>query len=238
MTGTATGHEHEFYRFYKLPIVSIPLCRPCGRKLEPTRYFKSEDDKWKAIADDVAARQQTGQPVLIGTRTIANSRNLASLLTHHGVPFRLLNGMQDQDEAALIAAAGELGAVTIATNMAGRGTDIKPAPAALLRGGLHVISAAPNDSQRIDRQLVGRAARQGDPGSCQCYVSADDALILQSGAKLVRLIETAANNEQMSDECDAAIRQLQQNAERSNYQRRLQLLNQEIWLDALRTSVA
>lgn len=238
MTGTACGHEREFRQFYGLPVVSIPLRKPCRRDTFPTRYFSTAQEKWKAIAEDITSRHRLGQPVLVGTRTIANSRHLASLLTRSGVPFRLLNGIQDEDEAALVAAAGERGAVTIATNMAGRGTDIKPTVASIDCGGLHVIGAEHHDSQRIDRQLAGRAARQGDPGSCQFFVSAEDDLVRRHAPQLAAAIQRLDPQGATNQDFDKSIRQIQRRVEYANYEKRERLLRHELWLDGLRSSVA
>ncbi len=238
MTGTANGHEREFRQFYGLPVVSMPLRKPNRRERLPTRYFASPHDKWESITEDVARRHRLGQPVLVGTRTIANSRQLASQLTRAGVPFRLLNGVQDEDEAALVAAAGERSAVTIATNMAGRGTDIVPTTASIECGGLHVIAAEHHDSQRIDRQLAGRAARQGDPGSCQFFVSAEDDLLRRHAPQLAATINGVDPDGATNQGFDESIKQIQQRAEQTNYEKREKLLRHEIWLDGLRSSVA
>ena len=133
----------------------------------------------RAIADEVEDALSHDRPVLVGTRTIADSEQVAKLLTQRGVEFRLLNGKQDAEEAAIIEGAGECGVVTIATNMAGRGTDIRLTSAARVAGGLHVVATEHHNSTRIDRQLVGRAARQGDPGSAKFFSAADDQLIQQ-----------------------------------------------------------
>lgn len=181
MSGTCVGHEPEFYAFYRLPVVVVPERFPSRRQQLPTRYFPHGTAKEAAIVEEIAQRHQRGQPLLVGTRTIAESRRLALRLSRAGIAHRLLNGLQDAQEALLVAAAGELGAVTIATNMAGRGTDIPVTAAALDRGGLHVMATQRQESARVDRQLIGRAARQGQPGSCQFFVAADDQLFAQYG---------------------------------------------------------
>ena len=160
MTGTAQCGEREFWNIYQLQIVAIPPHKPCRRKMLPTRYFIRAEDKYAAIVEEIAELLETGRPVLIGTRTIKNSEFLAAKLESRGIPFRLLNGKQDSSEAIIVARAGEAGAVTIATNMAGRGTDIRLQPGVAELGGLHVIGVERHESRRIDRQLSGRAARK------------------------------------------------------------------------------
>ena len=184
MTGTATGSERELWRLYHLPVVTIPLHKPCRREALPTRFFRDAESKWRAIAQEVSEIHRTGRPVLIGSRTIENSELLARRLQAEGVPFHLLNGKQDRQEADIVAVAGHRGAVTIATNMAGRGTDIRLGPGVAELGGLHVVGVECHESQRIDRQLVGRSGRQGDPGSGRFFVSADDSLICRFGPAL------------------------------------------------------
>ena len=161
MTGTASGSEREFWHFYRLPVVRIPLRRESGRTALPTRCFAGVDAKWTAIADEVERLHQTAQPILIGARTIENSVALAEQLEARAIRYQLLNGRQDADEANIVACTGQAGSITIATNMAGRGTDIKLGPDVRQLGGLHVIVSEPHASTRIDRQLIGRCARPG-----------------------------------------------------------------------------
>jgi len=186
MTGTATGSESEFRTVYKVDVCPIPLRLPSQRTMLPTRYFPDAESKRTAIVEEIQTRHAAGQPVLVGTRSIGESSEIAELLNSSTVPFQLLNGTQDEEEADIIAGAGAVGAVTIATNLAGRGTDIKPSDEALAVGGLHVIAAERHSSNRIDRQLVGRSARKGDPGSAQFFVSADDELVINSSPHLAR----------------------------------------------------
>ncbi len=239
MTGTASGHEQELFNTYRLPIVEIPLRKPSLREQFATLYFPDEQTKWAAIVAETCARHKSGQPVLVGTRTIANSQHLADQLTAIGIPFQLLNGMQDADEAELVAQAGQLGMITIATNMAGRGTDIKPSREAIDAGGLHVIAAERHDSSRIDRQLIGRCARQGDPGSCRFFVSARDELISRHdpglSKQLARLAKPAGTAQ---PEFDAAIERLQAQSERDNLEHRRRLMQQELWLNEVMNTVA
>jgi preprotein translocase subunit SecA len=142
--------------------------------------FRTADAKWQAVVAGIAARYAEGRPVLVGTTSVEASEHLSRLLTEAGIEHRVLNARQDRDEAETIAGAGAAGAVTVATNMAGRGTDIKLGAGVAERGGLHVIATERHDAGRIDRQLYGRCGRQGDPGSFQYLVSLEDGLIAQS----------------------------------------------------------
>jgi preprotein translocase subunit SecA len=177
MTGTAREAAGEFWQTYGLPVVTIPTNRPCIREHWPDRVFADETGKWRAIVEEVQRLHATGRPILVGTRSVTASEKLAGLLHERGLQFKLLNAVRLQEEAAIIALAGEPGRVTIATNMAGRGTDIKLGERVATLGGLHVIATERHESGRVDRQLFGRAARQGDPGSAQAFVSAEDELI-------------------------------------------------------------
>jgi preprotein translocase subunit SecA len=177
MTGTASEVAGELWSVYRLRVAKIPTHRP-GRRLRlASRVYGRTERKWRAVVESIARHRASGRPVLIGTRSVAASEALAGHLEKAGIPFRLLNARQDRDEAEIIAQAGELGRVTVATNMAGRGTDIKLEPEVVQRGGLHVIATELNDSGRIDRQLFGRCARQGDPGSCQAILAIEEDLV-------------------------------------------------------------
>lgn len=232
MTGTASGNEREFWSVYRLPVVRVPLRRPVRRHAMPHRFFGDQRAKWRAIAESVDVVRRKGQPVLVGTRTIASSQHLAGLLESAGIPFQLLNGMQDAEEAEIIARAGHASHVTVATNMAGRGTDIQLGPGAEHQGGLHVIVSEPHESARVDRQLVGRAARQGDPGSCQTFVAADDPLILMHGPALGQRMKRIANAYGEVDvDLTAEIARLQRKAERRGFAHRKQVMAHDDWLD-------
>ncbi len=234
MTGTATGGESEFQSIYHVEIQPIPLRLPSQRKLLTTRFFATAQAKWEAIAQEVATRHSTGQPILIGTRSIANSERLAALLRERNLPLELLNGRQDKDEADIVSAAGQLHAITIATNMAGRGTDIQPVPEALAVGGLHVICSEPYDSHRVDRQLIGRGARQGQPGSAQLFTSAEDALLIEHGPALAsRMIKWAGPDLECRTDLTPALRQLQADTERQDSRLRTTLLDHDLQRDTI-----
>ncbi len=176
MTGTAREAASEFWHIYGLPILTIPTHRPCIREQQHDRIYPNQEGKWRAIAEAVMRCHETGRPVLVGTRNVAASERLSKMLADHGLSFRLLNAVRHQEEAAIVAGAGIRGSITIATNMAGRGTDIKLGPGVAAIGGLHVIATERHESGRIDRQLFGRSGRQGDPGSACAYVSLEDEL--------------------------------------------------------------
>jgi preprotein translocase subunit SecA len=190
MTGTAREVSAEIWAVYRLETVAIPTHRPCIRVAAPTRCCAGTTDKWQAVADAVLRQRDAGRPVLIGTRSVEASEQLARVLTDAGIPHHVLNARQDADEAQVVAQAGTAGAVTVATNMAGRGTDIHLGPGVADKGGLHVILTEYHDSARIDRQLVGRCARQGDPGSTVAIVALDDALFQDHGGALLKLLRT------------------------------------------------
>jgi preprotein translocase subunit SecA len=177
MTGTAREVGRELWSVYRLPVVSIPTNRKVQRRALPERVYATADAKWQAIVASVREVQASGRPVLIGTRSVAASEHLSELLHAAGLVHQVLNARQDQEEAEVVARAGEPGRITVATNMAGRGTDIRLAPGVVEAGGLHVIATERHDARRIDRQLFGRCGRQGDPGSYQVYGSLEDELV-------------------------------------------------------------
>lgn len=195
MTGTAKTEEEEFFKIYKLQVVPIPTNKPMVRQDLPDMVYKTEQAKFKAIAKEVKERHKKGQPVLIGTVSIAKNELLAEHLKKEGVPFELLNAKNHEREAHIIAQAGRLGAVTLATNIAGRGVDIllggnpveeEEAKAVREAGGLHVLGTERHESRRIDNQLRGRSGRQGDPGSSQFFVSMEDDLMRLFGGERMK----------------------------------------------------
>ncbi|GGO80206.1 hypothetical protein GCM10011348_16400 [Marinobacterium nitratireducens] len=182
MTGTARDVELELWRVYGLAVTRLPTHRPCQRRDLGERLYPGEDEKWSAIAERAAQLQRQGRAILIGTRTVSASRRAADHLDRLGLDYRLLNASQDREEAMIIAQAGQPGRITLATNMAGRGTDIVPDASVLAQGGLHIILSERHESARIDKQLQGRSARQGQPGSFEAMLSLDDALLGQGAA--------------------------------------------------------
>jgi preprotein translocase subunit SecA len=177
MTGTARAASRELGSVYGLGVVRVPTNRPLLRRFEGERVFARGDEKWRAVVERVAELQGASRPVLVGTRSVATSEELAARLREAGIEHQVLNARQDEEEATVVERAGEPGRVTVATNMAGRGTDIRLAPGLETLGGLHVIATERHESARIDRQLYGRCGRQGDPGSCEAFLSLEDELI-------------------------------------------------------------
>jgi len=189
MSGTATEVAAEIGRTYGLPVVQVPLHRPSQRVVLPTRCLPDAAAKWQAVADRVAhVAQREGRPVLIGTRTVKASEEISAVLASRGIDHVVLNARQDQAEAEIVARAGRAGRITVATNMAGRGTDIVLGHAVGERGGLHVVLTEFHESRRIDRQLIGRSARQGDPGSAEALVAVDDELFVAQAPGLARWV--------------------------------------------------
>jgi preprotein translocase subunit SecA len=188
MTGTAMEVAPELEAVYGLKVVRIPTNRPVLRRDDGARLFADRVHKWQAVAEAVVRQRDAGRPVLVGTRSVAASEELAAVLGARGIEHVVLNARQDSEEAAIIARAGEAGRVTIATNMAGRGTDIRPQPDVLARGGLHVILTEFHESGRIDRQLFGRCGRQGDAGSHEAVVALDDDIFARHAGGLARLL--------------------------------------------------
>jgi preprotein translocase subunit SecA len=178
MTGTASTSARELHKIYKCQVIAVPTNRPPIREKLPTLVFGTADDKWQAITEEVAEMHRLGRPVLIGTRSIDKSEHLSKLLEDLGIEHTVLNARHVAKEAEIVAQAGQQGRVMVATNMAGRGTDIRLGPGVHELGGLHVICTELHESQRIDRQLIGRCGRQGDPGTYRQYLSLDDEILL------------------------------------------------------------
>lgn len=188
MTGTAETEEEEFVKIYKLPVVVIPTNVPMIRNDMPDVIYKNERAKYRAVVEEIVKRHGTGQPILVGTISIENSEVLSDMLRKRGVPHQVLNAKYHAQEAEIIKQAGRAGMVTIATNMAGRGTDIVLGEGVKELGGLHIIGTERHESRRIDNQLRGRAGRQGDPGSSQFYISLEDDLMRLFGSDNIHAI--------------------------------------------------
>ncbi len=185
MTGTAKTEAEEFRRIYSLDVVVIPTNKPVVRDDQADLVFKNERGKFNAVAADIEEQRAAGRPVLVGTASIEASERLSKILQARGIPHEVLNAKQHEREASIVAEAGKPGAVTIATNMAGRGTDIKLGPGVAEAGGLHIIGTERHEARRIDNQLRGRAGRQGDPGSSRFYVSLEDDLMRRFGSERI-----------------------------------------------------
>lgn len=182
MTGTAKTEEQEFQKIYALDVIVVPTNKPNQRIDYPDVIYKTKRAKYKAAADEIVECHKTGRPVLVGTTSIAQSEELSDILKKRGVPHNVLNAKFHEKEAEIIADAGQPGAVTIATNMAGRGTDIVLGEGVAALGGLHIVGTERHESRRIDNQLRGRCARQGDPGSTRFYLSLEDELMRLFGS--------------------------------------------------------
>ena len=194
MTGTAREVVGELWAAYHLNLVTIPTNRPLRREALPGVVFRTAQAKWAAVVDEIAALHARGRPVLVGTASVGASEHLSALLDAAGIGHRVLNARQDGDEAETIAEAGQPGIVTVATNMAGRGTDVKLGPGVAKTGGLQVLATERHEAGRIDRQLYGRCGRQGDPGSYRYLVSLEDDLVAKNNWRwFVRLVPCSAS---------------------------------------------
>jgi preprotein translocase subunit SecA len=223
MTGTAWEARGELWQIYQRPIVRVPTNKPCVREELPLRFFERMDQKWEAVIERVCELNDLGVPVLVGTRSVLASEEVSKRLAARGRVHRVLNAAQNEQEAQIVAEAGQVGKITVATNMAGRGTDIKLAKGVADLGGLHVIATEPAASYRVDRQLFGRAARQGDPGSAQLFASAEDDLFHRH-AKVERKFWRGYGAKRL-------IRLAQARAERLARFNRKQVLKSDDWMD-------
>lgn len=229
MTGTAASDARELKRVYKVNVFRVPTNRPGRRTWMSDRVFSTEDEKFRAVAAQIVDWHQKGVPVLIGTRSIEKSERLSALLNEAQIEHQILNAKNHEIEAQIVSQAGGPGKVTVATNMAGRGTDIKLTPEVAAVGGLHVIGTERHESRRIDRQLAGRSARQGDPGYCQFFVSLEDEIIEAYGEKpAARLRKRHRGRDELTS---AGMRRLvlaaQARKERQHYRDRKLLMNYE-----------
>ena len=226
LTGTATEAARELWSVYRLRVRRIPPDRPNQRHRWPDRCEASLVAKWAAVADEACAAAARGQPILIGTRSVQASEQIAAELALRGVPHVVLNARQDAEEAQIVAQAGEAGRITVATNMAGRGTDIKPDLKARAAGGLYVILTEYHESPRIDRQLFGRSARQGEPGSSRAIVSAQDPLF-EKQPRLMKALLAGRAGAVPQLLVRAIVKRAQALAERRARRTRLQTMQQD-----------
>jgi preprotein translocase subunit SecA len=233
MTGTASEAVNEFWQIYHLPVVVIPTNKPCIRDQRTGRVFTDAETRWQAVADEVEAVHETGQPVLVGTRSVRASEHLSALLARRGLEHQVLNAVRHAEEAQIVAEAGKEGRITVATNMAGRGTNIRLGRGVEELGGLHVISTERNESMRIDRQLYGRSARQGQPGSAQYFASLDDELLERHRPHMASLLRRRygkgreIRNATVRRQFDRA----QARAQKQALQQRKGVLRTDDWLD-------
>ncbi|HEY8879871.1 MAG TPA: DEAD/DEAH box helicase [Roseateles sp.] len=220
LSGTAAEASTELWATYRLRVRRLPTHRPIQRRELPARCFANAAVKWQAVADEAMAAAARGQAVLVGTRSVEASEAIAAVFAARGVEAVVLNARQDAEEAGIVARAGGTGRITVATNMAGRGTDIKPDATALAAGGLHVILTEYHESPRVDRQLFGRSGRQGQPGTVRAMVAADDPLFKTLPAPLRAAM---ARGQALR----LAVRLAQGDAERRAWQARRQTLRQD-----------
>ncbi|MCF6138743.1 preprotein translocase subunit SecA [Pseudalkalibacillus berkeleyi] len=228
MTGTAKTEEEEFRNIYNMNVVVIPTNRPIARLDNADHIYKTQEGKYRAVVNEIAERHKKGQPVLVGTVAVETSELIATLLKKKGVPHNVLNAKNHGREAQIIEDAGQKGAVTIATNMAGRGTDIKLGEGVLELGGLHIVGTERHESRRIDNQLRGRAGRQGDPGSSQFYISMEDELMRRFASdNMIAMMDRLGMEEDQpleSKMVTKAVETAQKRVEGHNYDARKQLL--------------
>ena len=228
MTGTAQTEEREFRNIYGMDVIVIPTNRPVVRKDLEDAVYKTKKEKFHAVVEEIVKAHEKGQPVLVGTITIETSEMLSHMLKKRGVPHKVLNAKFHELEAEIVAEAGVHGAVTIATNMAGRGTDIKLDDESKALGGLKIIGTERHESRRIDNQLRGRSGRQGDPGESRFYLSLEDDLMRLFGSdKLMSMFNALGvpENEQIEHKMlSSAIEKAQQKIETNNYGIRENLL--------------
>jgi preprotein translocase subunit SecA len=234
MTGTAQEGWREFWQIYHLPVVVIPTNRPCIRKYLPDSVYVTESAKWQAIVTEILRIHESGRPVLVGTRSVRASEHLSRMLAAERLEHQVLNAVRHAEEAQIVAAAGTAGKITVATNMAGRGTDIKLGAGVAQLGGLHVLATERHEAGRIDRQLFGRSARQGDPGSAQAFVSLEDELVTRYTPHLSAVLHRRHGNTE--NEITSAILHrifniAQRKAERLALRQRKGVLRTDDWLD-------
>jgi len=234
MTGTASEASSEFWQIYHLPVVSIPTNHPCARKNLPTVVLPTEAAKWARIVQEIRQVLNTGRPILVGTRSVRASEQLSELLKAQTLDHQVLNAVYHEQEAQIVAQAGQRGKITVATNMAGRGTDIKLERRVAQLGGLHVIAAEPNESARIDRQLYGRCARQGDPGTAQGIFSLNDEIVSRYAKNSIAYLKKRYSNS-TNDISSPLVRGVfhlaQVRAERLALRQRKSVLRTDHWLD-------
>src|ERR671913_1788473 len=228
MTGTAATEADEFMHTYKMEVVSIPTHKEMIRDDKDDLVYKTEKSKHKAVVEDIVARNKQGQPILVGTVSVDVSERLSALLGRRGIQHNVLNAKQHEREAEIIAEAGERGAVTIATNMAGRGTDIKLGEGVPELGGLYVLGTERHEARRIDNQLRGRSGRQGDPGESRFYLSFEDELLrLFGGQRMQGIIERIGLEEDVPIEAGMisnSVRRAQEQVQSRNFQIRKRIL--------------
>ena len=235
MTGTAKEGWKEFWQIYHMPVVVIPTNRPCVRTVLPDMVLATEDAKWQAIVREIEDIHRTARPVLVGTRSVRASEQLSVMLSAKGLEHQVLNAVRHAEEAQIVAGAGGAGKITVATNMAGRGTDIKLGRGVTQLGGLYVLATERHESGRVDRQLFGRSARQGDPGTARAVVSLYDELVRRYVPGLSAYFRRRFGGADERDISSPLVRGVfdlaQRRAERLALRQRKAVLRTDDWLD-------
>ncbi|MCB9844677.1 MAG: hypothetical protein H6811_01640 [Phycisphaeraceae bacterium] len=233
MTGTVADARPELEKIYLRPVTRVPTNRPMIRRTRRLRCFRSSRARMEAVLDEIQRLHEQGRPVLVGTRSITASQSLSAKLAVRGLEHRVLNALHDKEEAELISDAGHAGAITVATNMAGRGTDIRLDEGARQAGGLAVLLTEMHGAKRIDRQFMGRAGRQGDPGSAQVFVSLDDELVTQNTARRGRLLGLLGGRDEIHSGRAArwVFRMAQRRNETRDRRNRANVLRQDDWIE-------
>jgi preprotein translocase subunit SecA len=238
MTGTAETEAQEFWNIYKLDVVVVPTNKPIVRKDKEDLVYKTKREKYNAVIDEIVATVEQGRPVLVGTTSVEISELLSKMLNLRKIKHNVLNAKLHQREAEIVAEAGKAGTVTIATNMAGRGTDIKLGPGVKDAGGLAIIGTERHESRRVDRQLRGRAGRQGDPGSSQFFVSLEDDLMRIFGSdRIARLMDRMGHKEGdviQHSMITRSIERAQKKVEENNFGQRKRLIEYDDVMNAQR----
>jgi preprotein translocase subunit SecA len=241
MTGTAETEAQEFFDIYKLSVMAIPTHKPCQRKDLNDTIYKTRREKYHAIIGDIQAAHERGQPVLLGTASVEASELLSRMLRHEHIPHTVLNAKFHEQEANIVAAAGQKGAVTIATNMAGRGTDIRLGESVAECGGLMVIGSERHESRRVDRQLRGRCARQGDPGISKFFVSLEDDLmrLFAGNGPIAHILDRTFKEGEVLEHplLNRSIESAQKKIEAFNYSQRRRLLQYDDVLNRQRSII-
>ncbi|HEX2746774.1 MAG TPA: preprotein translocase subunit SecA, partial [Verrucomicrobiales bacterium] len=242
MTGTAETEASEFHDIYKLDLLIVPTNRPIQRKDNNDKIYKTRREKYNAVIELIKARHETGQPMLIGTASVDASETLSRMMRGAKIPHQVLNAKNHRAEAGIVAQAGQKGAITVSTNMAGRGTDIKLGPGVADLGGLLVIATERHEARRIDRQLRGRCARQGDPGESIFYISFEDQLMMNFGAagRMTSLMERMGLQDGQELEhpwLNRSVESAQKRVEQRNYVYRKRTLEFDDVLNKQRTVV-
>ena len=227
MTGTARTSAREFQKIYKARVIPVPTNRPVARRFLGSRVFKDAQRKWEAVVEEIREVHAAGRPILVGTRSIDKSEVLSRLLEAAGLEHQVLNANEIEKEAEIVVLAGQRGRITVATNMAGRGTDIKLGEGVADLGGLYVMCTEFHDAARIDRQLAGRCGRQGDPGTVRQYLALDDEIVRTGfGPDKAKQVASIGGNGNL-DRYGRLLRKAQRTVERNHFRDRTVLLHHE-----------